>query len=181
MSGLQLHPALLACLMGVLAACVATDLRWRRIPNLVTGPAMVAGAALNCALHGAAGLLAALAGIALGLVILTPPFALGGLGAGDVKMMGAAGAFLGPKLLAISLAAGLVLGGVFAVVSTFRRGRLGETLRRTWSMVVGVVVTQSIAPLRVPAVLPERILLPYSVPLALGTVGAVGWTLIARS
>lgn len=177
----QPHPVLLACLAGMLGICVASDLRSRRIPNVVTGPAMVAGAALNYLLHGATGFVAALAGIALGLVILTPPFALGGLGGGDVKMMGAAGAFLGPALLLISLGAGLVLGGIFAVVSTFRRGRLAETLRRTWSMVVGVVVTQSIAPLRLPAALPERVLLPYSVPLALGTVATVGWTLIARS
>jgi prepilin peptidase CpaA len=180
-TALPLHPALLAGLTGVLSVCVATDLRSRSIPNAVTAPAMLAGTALNSALHGVDGLLAALGGLALGLVILTPPFALGGIGGGDVKMMGAAGTFLGPALLAVAIVMGLAFGGVVAVLAAARRGRLGETLQRTWSMTAGAVATRSTEPLRRAATLPGRIVLPYSVPLALGTMAAVGWAMIARS
>jgi prepilin peptidase CpaA len=175
----HLHPALGVGLAGVLVVCVAADLRWRRIPNLVTGPAMIAGAALNCGLHGVHGLLSAVAGLLLGLLILTPPFALGGIGGGDVKMMGAAGTFLGPALVSLGLAAGLALGGLLAAAVAAHRGRLGETLRRTASMVVAAVLARSMAPLRQPTTLPGRILLPYSVPLALGTVAAMGWAVVA--
>jgi len=181
MSATQLHPAVLLGLSGLLAACVTTDLRSRRIPNVVTGPAMLAATALNYFLHGTDGLLAALGGLTLGLVILTPPFALGGIGGGDVKMMGAAGAFVGPTLLVVSLAVGLMIGGVIAALVAARRGRLHETLRRTLSMTTGAVLTQSTAPLRHPTTLQGRILLPYSVPLALGTMMTAGWALVARS
>ena len=87
---------------------------------------MVAGTAISSLLHGIDGLVSALGGLVLGLVILTPPFALGGIGGGDVKMMGAAGTFLGPVLLLIALGAGLVLGGVIAAAVAARRGRLRE-------------------------------------------------------
>lgn len=177
----QPHPILLVGLAATLSACVATDLRGRRIPNAVTGPAMVAGTALSSALHGADGLLSSLAGLVLGLVILTPPFVLGGIGGGDVKMMSAAGTFLGPALLALALLAGLILGGVIAAVFAARRGRLREVAGRTWSMVVNAIAMRSTLPLRQPSTLPGRILLPYSVPLALGTVVAVGWTMVART
>lgn len=177
----QPHPLLLAGLAGLLSACVATDLRFRRIPNAITGPAMVCGTALNSLLHGADGLVSAAGGLALALVILTPPFALGGIGGGDVKMMGAAGTFLGPVLLAAALVAGLVLGGVVAAAVAARRGRLREVLRRTWSMVASAVAMRSTGPLRPSPALSGRILLPYSVPLALGTVVAVGWTMLPRA
>lgn len=175
---MHLHSLLVVGLAGVLTACVISDLRTRRIPNAITGPGVAAGVLLNCAVHGLDGLVAALGGLVLALVILTPPFALGGIGGGDVKMMGAAGSFLGPTLLAVALLLGVILGGGVAVASAMRRGRLRDTLRHTWAMASGAVLARSTAPLRRPATLPDRIWLPYSVPLALGTALTIGWTAV---
>src|SRR2546428_13463720 len=87
---------LFAMVLGFVALCMASDLRTRRIPNAITGPAMLAGAAFNVLYGGRAGLLASLGGLALGAAILLPPFAAGGLGGGGGQNDGAGGAPPGP-------------------------------------------------------------------------------------
>src|SRR5205814_10418765 len=88
---------LFATVLGFVALCMASDLRTRRIPNAITGPAMLAGAAFNVLYGGRAGLLASLGGLALGAAILLPPFAAGGIGGGARKLVGAVGPPLGPQ------------------------------------------------------------------------------------
>lgn len=161
--------------MLFLSAAVAVDLRCRRVPNLMTGSAMLVGTSLSALLAGPGGLASALGGGLLALMILTPPFALGGVGGGDVKMMGAVGTFVGPKLVLYSLCVGLILGGVLAAVTLFRHGRLRQTLSNVIVRISGAVATRSLDPLRVATDDPEAVTMPYSVPLALGTIAAVGY------
>jgi prepilin peptidase CpaA len=156
------------------ALCVVSDLRTRRIPNVISGPAMLCGIILNTGYLGAAGLLASLAGLAVGIGVLILPFAGGGIGGGDVKMMGAVGAFLGPRLTLLGLTAGMILGGGIMVVHLARQGRLREKLRATAAMFKLAAVSRSAASLRVSAAEPTAVTLPYSVPLALGTLAAIG-------
>jgi prepilin peptidase CpaA len=140
-------------------------------------PANVAvGLVINGALAGASGLLASAAGLLTAMLILFPPFALGGIGGGDVKMMGAVGAFVGPRMVLAAMACGMILGGVVMVGVLARRGILSDKLMGTFVMLRSAVVTRSIAPLRAPAAAPGAIALPYSVPLALGTVAALGYS-----
>src|SRR6185369_8965151 len=120
--------------------CVVSDVRTLRIPNKVTGPAIAAGLALNAWLAGWPGLLSSLSGLTLAIVVLLVPFALGGIGAGDVKMMGAVGAFLGPKLAMQGLFVGIVLGGVFAIVHLLRQARLREKLESLRNMLVNAAL-----------------------------------------
>jgi len=175
-----LHPFTASGAIVTVSVCVATDLATRRIPNTVTWSAMLAGTALNTAMHGSTGFVSALSGLLLGLMILIPPFAVGGIGGGDVKMMGSVGAFVGPWPLLISLITGLVFGGIVAAIAAARRGRFVETLTRAWVMVRDALLTRSAEPLKAPGKLPGQIILPYSVPLALGTVTTVlGWMLVA--
>src|SRR5215470_1769162 len=87
-----------------LAATVASvaaiiDLRTRRIPNWVTAAALIAGLVVHTVQDGAGGLGMALAGAALGAAILLPFYIGGVMGAGDVKLLAALGALLGPQLL----------------------------------------------------------------------------------
>lgn len=80
--------------IGVSLAAAVIDLRSRRIPNLLTVPALVFGLAWCFMLRGTGGLLDSAAGC---LVLATPYLVLmmlGG-GAGDVKLMAAVGAWLG--------------------------------------------------------------------------------------
>jgi prepilin peptidase CpaA len=165
-------PILIAASIFV-ALCAITDVRERRIPNLLSGCAVVGGTLINAWYGGGAGALASLAGIALGGGLLLAPFALGGVGAGDVKMMGALGALLGPRLALLGGLLGMALGGVFMLAHLLRVGRCGEILARLAAMIRGTVVTRSVASLRVSADTPGAITLPYSVPLGLGTALAL--------
>src|SRR3954453_2102749 len=91
--GLEINQDVALLLGG--AACMF-DWRTRRIPNLLT----FGGAAVACAFaltfHGLEGLAVALGGWGVGFVLLLPMFLLGGMGAGDVKLLACLGAWLGP-------------------------------------------------------------------------------------
>lgn len=156
--------------LAFFVACWTFDLRSRSIPNALTGCFFLAGLVLNFTLHSFAGLGIALLGAALTGGLLVPPWVLGGVGGGDVKMMGAFGALVGPGIGLYGLAAGLVLGGIFAVVHLVRIGRLREKLDSTRGMVTGAVIGRSAGPLRLSADAPDAVTLPYSLPLGAGAV-----------
>src|SRR6266699_3921787 len=75
------------------ALCVIVDVRTRRIPNAISGAAMLLGVTLNTAYLGTAGLLDSLAGLGITVGVLLWPFAMGGIGGGDEKVMGTATMF----------------------------------------------------------------------------------------
>ena len=168
-------------LLAFVCACCAIDLRTRRIPNALSGTAAVLGVALNTLHAGAPGLLWSVAGCALMLSVLLAPFALGGIGGGDVKMMAAVGAFLGPRLAFLGLTAGMIIGGVVMALHLVRLGRLVEKLAALSAMVRATVVTRSLAGLKVSAADPGAISLPYSLPLGLGTLVVLAASRMLRS
>lgn len=112
----------LSCAVAIAVALWAAreDLRSRRVPNRLTLPAMLAGLCLHGAAGGPAGLWFSLAGLLTGFGLLILFHVFGGMGAGDVKLLAAAGALLGAEgaqsvfiiALAVSGAVSLVrLGG----------------------------------------------------------------------
>lgn len=94
----------------------AWDLRTRRIPNWMTFPAALLGMVLNLALGGGAGLWRSALGTLTGLALLIVPFAMGGMGAGDVKMLAAVGAIGGPAFAFSTFLYGSIAGGAIALV-----------------------------------------------------------------
>jgi prepilin peptidase CpaA len=164
-------PTLIAAIAVVfIVACCVVDARTRRIPNTLSAGAVLAGLGLNTVYFGMSGLGLSLGGLLAAAAILLPSFAVGGIGAGDVKMMGAIGALLGPQLALAGLGLGMIFGGLIMLVHLARRGRLQEKLGSTWAMVASASLARSIEPLRAPAADPHAVALPYSVPLGLGTV-----------
>ncbi|PYO44277.1 MAG: prepilin peptidase [Deltaproteobacteria bacterium] len=159
--------------LAFVAVCVATDVRTRRVPNLVSVSGMLAGMVLNSGYFGAAGLFSSLAGALVMVALLLGPFALGGVGGGDVKMMAAVGAFLGPRLALVALGSGMVLGGAVTAVQLTGRGRLREKLAATGRMLAAAMAARSLAPLRISAGDGRAVALPYTLPLALGTAAAL--------
>jgi len=126
-------PTILAA--AVVLYCSITDLLWRRIPNLITLPTACVGLTLGLVAGGWKGLALAAAGMGAGFVLMIVPYYLGGMGAGDVKLMAAIGALLGlSPIIQVFLYTSLI-GGVIAVISALSRGTLKRALKNiaTWT------------------------------------------------
>jgi len=120
--------------IGVVA-CV-TDFRSRRIPNVLTFGASAAAVVFWAVTAGLSGAGWSVGGWAVGCAVFMPWFLLGGMGAGDVKLLAALGAWAGPSAAVwMALYAGIA-GGVFAIVVSLTRGYLGEILRNLWVLLM---------------------------------------------
>ena len=105
-----------------------TDLRSRRIPNLLVGPLLLAGVVVSTIVEGWHGLAQSLLGILLATVLLGVFFLLGGMGMGDVKLCAAIGAWIGPSQLGLALVMMGFAGGVIALAWAVCGGFLSESL-----------------------------------------------------
>jgi len=168
---MDLLQQLLIICVGLFTAIAALwDWRTNRLPNWLTVSAFVAAlifhvvaGAVGGGMHGAgAGLLTALAGFATGFGILFLLWLIGGGGGGDVKLMGALGAWLGPSytLWVFLLSAMIVLAE-----------SIGSLVWRTCQ--IGILRTNlSSRPREAQEEATEsrrRRLMPYGVPVALAT------------
>lgn len=108
--------------------CAAIDLRTRRVPNVATLGIAVVGVGL--AAFGVSGhsIGTALAGMAIGFVLMLPGHLFGATGAGDVKLLAAMGTLLGPSAIFYAFLYTAIAGGILAAVVAARRNRFGETL-----------------------------------------------------
>jgi prepilin peptidase CpaA len=100
---------------------LVTDCRDRRIPNLLTLPAVLAGLMFHAGTGGPVGALWALKGALFGGVLLIIPFALGGMGGGDVKLLAAAGAWLGLQGVGHLFIYGALVGAMISIGLMARR------------------------------------------------------------
>jgi prepilin peptidase CpaA len=168
-------------ILAAVPALVAgwTDWRSRRIPNWLTVPALFAGILLNSWAGGWLGVKESLLGAGLGLGLLLPFVLLRSLGAGDWKLVGALGAFLGPSRLLSVLLGTLLVAGLMAVVLIIWKKRVGRTARNLAHMVAGLFTLHLPGP-EVSLDNPESLKIPFGVAVAvtvvLYTVGeAWGW------
>ena len=112
------------------------DLKSRRVPNLLTGPAVLVGLLLHLFVGGwREMLIAAGAGLICGVVFLIF-YVAGGMGAGDVKLITAVGCLCGLPYIAAVLAFTAIAGGVMAFGIAWARGRLKETFLNVAALVV---------------------------------------------
>jgi prepilin peptidase CpaA len=102
------------------------DLRSARIPNRLTFGAAAAALAFHGATGGWTALGTACLGSAAGVLLFFPLFALGGLGAGDVKLLGAIGAWLGPHDVFWVAVYTSIAGGVMAIAVALAKGYLRQ-------------------------------------------------------
>lgn len=176
-------------LMGVALCFVAaagawTDIRSRRLPNVLTVSGLAAALLLRVPMGlGALGEGALGAGLGFGLALVF--FLMGGLGAGDVKFLAAVGAFLGPGRLWFALLVMALVGGVMAVGVIIRHKAAGQTavnLRAIFTTFGSKTFTgwkgaDSEAPLTLET---EGVLtVPYGIAIAIGAV--TSWFVYAAS
>jgi prepilin peptidase CpaA len=107
------------------------DLKYRKIPNVLTLPAVAVALVLHGATHSGQGLLLSLAGMVAAAALLLPGYVLGFTGAGDVKLLAAVGALLGFPAALLAALLSLILGGVLSVLVSLWRRNLSDLTART--------------------------------------------------
>jgi prepilin peptidase CpaA len=163
-------PAVLLVLLAVI--CAITDLWKGRIYNAVTYTAIGAGFALHLALGGFGGLWVALGGFAVGFFPAFLLFALGGLGGGDVKLLGAIGAIAGAVPATETLIIAFFIGAFFALAKLAWHGRLLRTLGRSLRVFAGFIVPGlARMPLEKPG--EERLSIRFGVAICLATLATL--------
>lgn len=161
---------LLLVLTGIVALIAGiTDWRWRRIPNWLTVPAAAVGLALNSAAWHWAGLRSSAEGLGLGLLLLFPFVLIRALGAGDWKLVGALGAFLGPHELLLMLAIAVIIAGVMALALVIYKRRLGEMLRNMGRLLLALATGHPGHP-SVSLDNPESLKVPFGVAVAIAAI-----------
>jgi len=170
-------PLILKVLLAALVLAAGVhDVLWRRIPNWLVLPAFLLGLGLNAWLEAAPGLKQAALGVGLAFLIYLPMYLLGGMGAGDVKLMAAVAAIVGWKdWLLIFIFSG-ILGGAIALGIVLTKGRLRQTI---WNL--GYMLWQ-IGHLRSPRHgsqeldihSPKAVTMPHGAVVALGSLFFLG-------
>ena len=165
----------LAILVPAILYASWIDFSERRVPNWLNASLAVAGLITQAAFFGWSGVWTGLLGLSMGFGLLIVPWLMHGMGAGDVKLMAAIGAWLGPWLTFLSFSAGAVIGGVAAVVMILSTGRAVHALVNMQTIMTKMR--------RVDTAFGEfggaktfgdtSQLLPYGVPLTAGTIGVL--------
>jgi len=117
------------------------DLRTRRVPNALTGATVAAGVGIAIAGIGMTGIVAAMVGGVVGLVLLLPGYIWGGTGGGDVKLLAALGTLLGPNAIIVAFLATAISGGVMALaIAALRRRFRDQPFAYAPAIAVGALV-----------------------------------------
>jgi prepilin peptidase CpaA len=159
--------------VGLGAAAAWIDLRTRRIPNVLTLGAAAAAPVLLGVVGGWNAVVWSVAGWCMGLVLFLPLFLLRGMGAGDVKLLAAFGAWLGPAGAWWVAVYGGIAGGLIAIPWLLFRGALARTLGNIWAL-FGYWRLAGPRPHPELSLESPRVLrLPYALPLALGAAATL--------
>lgn len=153
----------------LLALAAREDLLRHRIPNVLNAVALLLGLWLATLAAGWGGFVDSVGGALVGCAALVPLYLLRGMGAGDVKLMGAAGAFLGPASALLAAALALIAGSVLAVAIIV--WRLVEPKPAWEASPAGGAVSAGRAAATISIVRKERF--PYAVAIACGAVATL--------
>ncbi|AYC32613.1 hypothetical protein D3880_09545 [Pseudomonas cavernae] len=156
-------------LLGLLGAAVVSDLCRHRIPNWLVLLGLALGLTGQVHALGIAGLGSGLLGLLVGFVVFLPFYVLGGMAAGDVKLMAMVGSFLAPTAALWAAACSLMAGGLCALLLVLVRGQLPLTLSRYR---LSLMARAYLAPA------PDEVAgqpFPYTVAILLGTLLSLFW------
>jgi prepilin peptidase CpaA len=160
----------LVCVTLIVAAYI--DGKQLRVPNWITFPMVLSGLAYNLATGGWDGLSAGLFGMVVGLACLLPLYSVGGMGAGDVKLMAGIGAWLGASITFSAFCVSAIVGAGMAVWMVWRRKSFIHhyanflTILSEWANIKDPRQLSQIAAERKPRML----LLPYGIPICIGSI-----------
>jgi prepilin peptidase CpaA len=121
---------------AIAAAACWFDVRTQRIPNALTFTAAAVGLVAATVIHGGHGTFSSVAGLIVGLSLFFPLFVLKGLGGGDVKLMGALGAWLGTSMIFGVAFYTALAGGALALALIVRHRYGGQAIRNLWLLLM---------------------------------------------
>jgi prepilin peptidase CpaA len=140
----HLDPLMLAPLLLLLAMATALDIHGRRIPNWLTLGLAAGGLAVSFGPLGTVDPLWSLLGLVTGFTLLFFLFALGAVGGGDVKLLAAVGAWVGPLWVCAIFCAAAVMGMIIVLGQAMWQGRLGVLMRNSLVLILNFVHVQQL-------------------------------------
>jgi prepilin peptidase CpaA len=155
-----------------LVVAAVIDGRKLKVPNWLTFPMIASGWAYSAIFFGWSGLGWSLLGTAVGLGLLLPAYAIGGMGAGDVKLLAGVGAWVWATHTFWAFAVSAIVGGVIAIAMVLYRRAWGHHKAQFVAILSEIMVIRD--PNQLSAMAAERknkmLLLPYGIPIAIGTI-----------
>lgn len=131
-----------ACL-PFLAAALLTDIRWMRIPNWITLPALIAGGAVQFIVNGWHGFIFSLCGAGAGFLLLLIMYFIGAVGAGDVKLFAGIGAWTGVLFSMQVIVYSVLLGAVVGWIIILFRREAAQRVRSIISRTAGFLLLRN--------------------------------------
>ena len=160
----------------ILIFASAIDFYKQRIPNLLTFPTIIVAIIYHGYLNGFQGLSFSLIGFLIGLATLILPYMMGGMGAGDVKLMGAVGALLGAKAVFLAFLLTAVFGGIYAIVIILLNQNFSKgVFKNFFHTILAFLLTKKYSPIGNKNDKPK---LCYGIAIALGTFTYMGLSIV---
>lgn len=152
---------------------------WKlKVPNWLTFPLILSGWLYSGLVFGWEGFGYSVLGTLAGLAMLLPLYAIGGMGAGDVKLLAGVGAWVGTMVTLYSFCLSAIIGGVIALGMVAWRRAWQKHQNQFWMILSEIITIRQ--PERLAAIAANRkssmLLLPYGIPIAIGTILYFAWS-----
>ncbi|MRH44310.1 prepilin peptidase [Aquibacillus halophilus] len=157
----------------VILISLITDLKDKKILNIVTFPAMIFGLSYYLFNQGWDGLLFSGLGFLVGLMVFLIPYLLGGMGAGDVKLMAAIGALTGASFVFYSALITSIIGGFIAIVLIIKRRGITFSIKSLFFSIP--FLSSNLGSMIVNSKDNSSISFPYGIAIFFGTIITFAW------
>jgi prepilin peptidase CpaA len=163
------------CVTITLIVAAVIDGYELKVPNWITFPMIACGWVYSAALSGMPwyeGLAWSLFGTGVGLALLMPAYSIGGMGAGDVKLLAGVGAWVHGEHTFYAFCVSAIIGAVLAVLMVLAQKAWAKHYNQFFSIAKEIATVKSPEKLSVIAAerKPRMMLLPYGIPIAIGTI-----------
>jgi prepilin peptidase CpaA len=163
-------PVKLVC--GLLIWAAYIDGKQLRVPNWLTYPMVFSGLIYSAWAGGWAGFQGGFLGMLVGLACLLPLYAVGGMGAGDVKLLAGVGAWMGVSATFYSFCVSTVVGAIMAVLMVLYRKSVSKHYSQLLLILSEWLTIKN--PKELSRIAAERkssmLLLPYGIPICIGSI-----------
>lgn len=168
---------------AVLVVAAVIDGVQLKVPNWITFPMILSGWVYSAVMAHSMdmtwyqGLGWSLMGTGVGLGLLLPAYAIGGMGAGDVKLLAGVGAWMHCTHTTYAFVVSAVVGAFLAVLMVLYRRAWSKHSNQFWMILNEIMTVKD--PNQLAAIAADRkssmLLLPYGIPIAIGTIVYFAW------